>query len=243
MSNVVVESEMAEARRELMGQYGSSANAEELILAHRASISPEVQAAAGKAVNLEATKTLDKSKIDVPEGGKLIDAVVRANVISYVWEDSQGYWYKGTQAYDKSYESPSISPGEQAERLSALGLTEQRDEILKHQVETERKVAELRADEGEELQKTLAKMQEQMDKLTADLAKEQEKNAKATSSSSSRSSSSRSRKRTGGARASSGKGQAGTKQPGTSGGQKAGGSAKSEKQMDAQQSERKAAEG
>jgi hypothetical protein len=114
-SSAILVSDLDAARAELRGgQYGAFANAEELIRSHSAATSPEVRAASMKRLNEDATLSLDKSKIEVPAGGKLVDAVVRANQISFVWEAPDGRWYKGAVAYDKSYEGEPRTPEEKS---------------------------------------------------------------------------------------------------------------------------------
>lgn len=134
-SHAEIEMEMAQARREGNTQYGPYANAEELIRAHIASIDPAVRSAGLKRTNEELTATLDLSQIEVPEGGKLLDAAVHGTdpkdlAIVFVWEDQKdGRAYKGVQAYSSDYELPSESETDRASREHAItGFPERSEE-------------------------------------------------------------------------------------------------------------------
>lgn len=101
MTHAIIQNDMAAARAELrQGQYGQFQNAEELIRAHYESIPPEVRSAMRKSVNEQATATLDPSTIQVPEGGKLLAAVVRGEYVSFVWENADGQMLHGAVEYD-----------------------------------------------------------------------------------------------------------------------------------------------
>lgn len=123
-SHAIVEMEMAQARREGNTQYGVHANAEDLIRAHVSSIDPAVRRVSAYPTNAAATATLDKSKIEIPEGGTLIDAAVhgsdpRSMAILYVWERPDGRWAKGVQGYSDEYVLVPETATEQAARTHA----------------------------------------------------------------------------------------------------------------------------
>jgi hypothetical protein len=100
-THAILEDDTAAARRELASsQYGEYPNAEELIRAHAARQSPEVGNALRRQVNELASNTLDLSTIEVPEGGLLLDAVVRGSYVSFVYETEDGHVLHGAVAYD-----------------------------------------------------------------------------------------------------------------------------------------------
>lgn len=166
MSSSAVVSDMAAARRELSGQYGVNANAEELIRTHMASIPPEVRAVAKKPVNQEATKDLDLGDIKVPSGHVVIDAVVRGDEVSYVAETPDGRWYKGVQ-----------NPSARSSRESAA------DASIRHSVQSEQQLREATANANAEIALATAEAQraaeakhaEELAKLREELAQAQAK--------------------------------------------------------------------
>jgi hypothetical protein len=173
-TNVVLQNDMEAARREARGQYGAHANAEELIRAHAATVSPEVRAASMKPVNEDATKELDRSQIEVPNGGKVVDAVVRGNTISFVWEDESGLWHKGATGYDDSYEAPADSLADQVANEQAKQSVVEREQSIEWQAETAAKIAEVRAElEAEHAQKLADLRQEHESEIEALIAEQQ----------------------------------------------------------------------
>lgn len=225
MSNAIIENDMAAARTEARGQYGSHANAEELIRAHAASISPEVRSASRKPLNEEATKSLDRGSIEVPEGGKLVDAVVRGNTISYVWEDANGGWHKGATGYDDSYEAAADDPATQIVHEQTKQQVAERDASIDWRAEMDEKLGEMRSElEAEHAQK-LADLREEHASEIEKLREEQDKEVETKAETKKSGGTSRAKtatRRTGGAR-------------------KKAGTAKS--QMARQQNERKVNEG
>lgn len=189
MSHAVVQSEMAEARRELRTQYGDFPNAEELIRAHAASISPEVRRVSQIPVNEEATRELDLSTIEAPEGTKVIDAVVRGNAISYVYEDASGQWLRGVQAYDESYAPPSEAEGEALMRRTAMGDVALRQKALDLRAEMQLEMKKLRQELGTKHAEEIAKLREEhaqeVEQLRSDIAQksEEEQSSSGTSKS------------------------------------------------------------
>jgi hypothetical protein len=184
MSSAAVVNEMAEARRELAGQYGIHQNAEELIRAHQASIPPDVRAAALKPVDLDATKELDQDSIDLPSGHFVVDAVVREDMISYVADDGTGRWYKGVQPVGakKSARAKAAvkdSAAEASLRHTVQSEAELRQAALDAQAEIAVKAAEARreaeAESAEQIAKLRAELAQAQEKLDEQAAKEEQK--------------------------------------------------------------------
>lgn len=90
----------AEAHREFASQYGAHQSAEELLEAHRASMSPVVRATSLKALDTEATEGLDLASIKPSQGGTVLSAAVRGGQILYVAEGPDGRAYKDVTPYN-----------------------------------------------------------------------------------------------------------------------------------------------
>lgn len=88
-----------QAHAEFAGQYGGFRNAEDLIEAHHAAMSPAVKTATLKARDDEASDTLDLSKIQPSHGGVVLSASVRGGQILYAAEGSDGRVYKDVAPY------------------------------------------------------------------------------------------------------------------------------------------------
>lgn len=149
------------AEAKATGQYGGHQNAEDLIRAHFASLSPELRSGLRLRENpnaLAAAKDADAGdEIEVPDGGRLIDWTVRGSdprrmVLSYVYEAADGSWHHGVQPYNTDeYEAPAESAGDRAMRETAL-----------HDARVKTTAADLQADLDARLEKFKAEQQEEI---------------------------------------------------------------------------------
>src|SRR4051812_1806057 len=89
-----------QAAVDLRGQYGTEANAEQLIRQHRLSVTPEQRAAMNIATTELDEKDHDKLLKDldgkVDDGETVVDAAVRGNYVQAVIEVESGRTYKRT---------------------------------------------------------------------------------------------------------------------------------------------------
>jgi hypothetical protein len=86
----------AAALADLRGEYGQyGVNAEDLVAASRAALTPEQRAASLLPVNQEATKELDLDKVDAKvDDGTVLDASVRGAWVVVVAENDNGRTFK-----------------------------------------------------------------------------------------------------------------------------------------------------
>lgn len=160
-THAILQDDTKAAREELAAsQYGQFANAEEMIRAHSEATSPTVAAALRRQVNVDAARTLDFSTIDVPEGGKLLDATVRGTMVSFVYETEDGDYRHGAIPYDPDQHSADDEV--EASKSRAKSLVEVEEEHLKREASGEgqfggtgvlqqaQQDAQRRAQEGEE---------------------------------------------------------------------------------------------
>lgn len=170
-SSAYVLDETPAARRELaVSEYGAHQNAEDLIRTHFASIPPEVRSGLRLGENADAlarAKEYDvQDDIEVPEGCRLIDWTVRGQdprrmVVSYVYEDERGTWHHGVQGYGNEYQTPDLSPADQA--LREVAMAEHR---------TRRAGAELHADQAEAMEAFRKEQEEKFAEKFASLKEE-----------------------------------------------------------------------
>jgi hypothetical protein len=186
MSSAYVIDETPIARQELAsGQYGGHPNAEALIRAHFASISPEVRAGIRLPENadaLAAAKEKDAgSQIEVPEGGSLVDWSVRGSdprhmVLSYVWEDAHGRWHHGVQGYSDDYQGPHETAADKTVRETMEYDARAQAKAAETNVQIEEKLAEIRKELAEQQADTLAQMRDEfadsIKQIVADAKKE-----------------------------------------------------------------------
>jgi hypothetical protein len=146
---------------ELRGQFGAAQNAEQLIAASRAARDPEIDAASLKAIDPEATKDLDLSEVEVPEGHTVQDAAVRGGYLIAVVEDEQGNFYKTGQPHAETYKAPSAAAADKALREQQKIEAQAREENLEAQAEIELKVDEYRKQLQAEAAEESAQRQEE----------------------------------------------------------------------------------
>jgi hypothetical protein len=163
-----------QAAREFAAEYGASGNAEELIRAHKASISPEVSAASLRAVNNEATAELDLDSLAKKAGvEEVVAAAVRGNAIVYVDQDGR----KGVLPANDRYRAPKESPADAVVREQSAADLEMQDAVTQHRAKLAQQLAEEKERLDAEVAEELQKLREDHAKRIADAAKDAEKEA------------------------------------------------------------------
>lgn len=153
-----------DAQRELQERYGATTgNAESLIAANRARRNPQLRAAHLQARDEEATAELDTSKIDAP--GDVVDAAVRGDFVTFVWEDQGGRYHHGVKPRDKT-RSQNL-PGtddDDPETQAAKALADEDERLRRLQADADAKVEEAVVKAREEASKDAQKQAEKSDK-------------------------------------------------------------------------------
>jgi hypothetical protein len=129
-----------DAAKELRERYGANTgNAEALITANRARRDPQLRAAQLSAIDDSETAKLDVSKLDAP--GKVLDAAVRGDYVTYVWEDDAGRLHHGVQPREGARSQRLADPEDiDAETAAAREEAARDAELQRLQAEADAKV-------------------------------------------------------------------------------------------------------
>jgi hypothetical protein len=165
-------------RSAVESQYGPYQNAEELIRSGQALQDRGLVRAGLTRPDAEATDEANKDKKktagkfkNAPKDATLESACVRGNALIGVFLTKSGDYVKVVTGANDSFESPTGTPEQEAERARAAADAEIAQEAARLRAETEDRIAKIRAEEE-------AKMASEIAKIQADAAKEVEKASK-----------------------------------------------------------------
>jgi hypothetical protein len=154
-------------RSDTQAQYGIYPNADEMIRAHRAALDPAVTRASLVQIDEEATKEAQQdlaaaaSKAELKDTDTVLGVAVRGNALSIVYVDQDGWTHKTVTGWTDQYESPELTPAEEAIRAEARRDAIVRAETTRLQAEADAQIAEAKAEADAKVAEEVAKIQEE----------------------------------------------------------------------------------
>jgi gas vesicle protein len=167
----------AAAAADLIAKGGVTSNAESLIEANQARLTPGYVAVQVRAVDSAATDELDLEQLasdaGLPEDHKVVAAAVRGNAISFVAEDANGRAYKDVY-FPNEADAPTEAAAQAAHRESVAAEGDFQAEVAQARAKAEKELADALADIQRETAEQIAKARDEANERIAKAMEEAE---------------------------------------------------------------------